>query len=210
MSDGRDDRRDDLAAPDQWSERQGDDLVELPPEAEAKIRALQADLAARQREEARQRRARRDLWLSHHWLDEYDRCAVVGGRHVCRRCLTLYPIALAVMALSFVGAAPWPGSADPVLIWALCIPATLEFLAEKLWSVAYSPRRQIAVTALVGLALGRGLAHEVDDRWSWLFWGPVLVFGTVWFVAAALSAQRSMMKRALAGSIEYGEASEGG
>ena len=34
------------------------------------------------------------MWLSHHWPSDYDRCAVVAGRHVCRRCLVLYPLAL--------------------------------------------------------------------------------------------------------------------
>lgn len=26
------------------------------------------------------------LWLSHHWPGEYDRCAMVARRHICRRC----------------------------------------------------------------------------------------------------------------------------
>jgi hypothetical protein len=182
---------------------------ELPPEAEAKLEALRAAQAQRNAEAELERLAKRNLWLTHHWADEYDRCAVLGGRHVCRRCLTLYPIALTVMALSFVGLAPWPESLDPILIWLLCIPATLEFLAEKLGDVRYAPRRQVVVTAAVGLALGRGLAHEVDDRWSWLFWGPVLVFGTAWFLAALVKAQRTMMEKALEGSVEYDEPQAG-
>ncbi len=183
-----------------------DEPLALPPEAEAKLRALQVDLARRQADDLQQRRARRSLWRTHHWLDEYDRCALVGGRHVCRRCLTLYPVALAVVLVSFVGLAPWPGKLDPVFIWALCVPATLEFFAEKLLGAAYSPRRQVAATALVGLALGRALTHELDHRWTWLFWGPVLVFGAAWFIAAVAKVQRSMMEGALAQSVEYGKA----
>ena len=57
-------------------------------------------------------------------------------------------------------------------------------MAEKLPGTPYSARRQIVVTALVALAIGRGLAYEIDDRWSWNFWGPVLVFGSTWFAAA--------------------------
>lgn len=181
-----------------------DASTELPPEAEAKLRALQAKQSERRAAEAADRRARRGLWLTHHWPDEYDRCAVVGGRHVCRRCLTLYPIAIAVAIAGLAGFAPWPESIDVWMIWLLCIPATIEFLAEKLLDVLYNPRRQIAVTALVGLALGRGLSYEIDDRWSWEFWGPVLVFCTIWFVAAAVKAQRHYFSNALEHSIEYG------
>lgn len=176
---------------------------ELPPEAEAKLQALRAKQAQRHAEIEVERLAKRNLWLAHHWPDEYDRCTVVGGRHVCRRCLTLYPIALLVMALSLFGPAPWPSSVDAVLIWVLCIPATVDFLAEKLGDLPHSPRRQVAVTAAVGLALGRGLAYEIDERWSWLFWGPVLVFGTAWFLAAVANAQRTLMRKALENSDEY-------
>ena len=181
-----------------------DASTELPPEAEAKLRALQAKQAARRAAEAADRKARRSLWLTHHWPDEYHRCAVVGGRHVCRRCLTLYPIAIVVAAAGLAGFAPWPDRIDVWMIWLLCIPATVEFLAEKLANVAYHPRRQVIVTALVGLALGRGLSYEIDDRWSWEFWGPVLVFCTIWFVAAVARAQREYFVQALEHSVEYG------
>lgn len=186
-----------------------DDALEaLPPEAEAKLRALQAQQAARREAEADDRRARRSLWLTHHWPNEYDRCSVIGGRHVCRRCLTLYPIAILVAIVGLAGFVPWPDRIDVWMIWLLCIPATVEFLAEKLVHVAYSPRRQIVVTALVGLALGRGLSYEIDDRWSWEFWGPVLVFCTIWFVAAGVRAQRDYFEQALELSVEFGPASE--
>lgn len=181
------------------------DVPALPAEAEARLQALIADQKERRAEEDRARRARRDLWISHHWPDEYHRCATVGGRHVCRRCLVLYPIALAVMALALAGWQPWPASLDLWFIWGLCIPATLDFMAEKLFDVDYSARRQVMVTALVALALGRGLAYEIDDRWSWNFWGPVLVFGSTWFAAALYRAQRTMFEQALEASRRDGE-----
>ena len=130
------------------------EVPELPPEAEARLSALIAEQQARRVEEDDAARAKRSLWLSHHWPDEYERCAVVGGRHVCRRCLVLYPIALVVMALSLAGFAPWPEAYDVWFIWLLCVPATLDFMAEKLLGVDYSARRQIVVTALVALAFG--------------------------------------------------------
>ena len=181
-----------------------DASTELPPEAEAQLAELRARQQARRDAEARQRRARRGLWLSHHWPDEYDRCVVVGDRHVCRRCLALYPLALVVMIAGLAGVAPWPERLDRWFIWLLCIPATIEFVAEKLGGVEYRARRQVVVTLLVALALGRGLAHELDDRWSWEFWGPVLVFGTIWFVTAVASLQRALFRAALENSVEYG------
>ena len=69
----------------------------------------------------------------------------------------------------------------------------------------HSARRQIVVTALVALAFGRGLAHEIDDRWSWYFWGPGLVFCSTWFAAALYRAQRNMFEQALESSRRDGE-----
>ena len=129
-----------------------------------------------------QHRAARGIWLSHHWPDEHDRCVIVAGRPVCRRCLALYPLALAVALASLGGLAPWPQSLDLWIIWALCVPATLDFASEQLELVAFSPRRQLVTTLLLAPAVGRGFAHELDDRWSPEFWGPVLVFCTIWFV----------------------------
>ena len=163
-----------------------------------------AALVARQRraraaEDARAT-ARRRLWLTHHWPDEYDRCAVVAGRHVCRRCLALYPLAFAVLAVLASGVVAWPAALDPWLVWVLCIPATVEFLAEKLGGVAYDARRQVVVTMAVAVALGRGRALELDERWSPTFWGPVAVFGSIWFLAAASAARRALFEAALEAS----------
>ena len=180
-------------------------IPELPPEAEAELQALMAQQRTRREAEDQARAARKNLWLTHHWPGEYERCAVVGRRHVCRRCLVLYPIALAVAIASLGGLPPWPERLDVWFIWLLCVPATLDFLAEKLLTVPYSPRRQVVVTALVAVAFGRGLAHEIDDRWSGLFWGPVLVFGGIWFAAALFRAQRTTFEQALEASLEHGD-----
>ncbi len=181
------------------------EVPQLPPEAEARLQALIAEQQARREAEEDAARARRRLWLAHHWPGEYERCAVIGGRHVCRRCLVLYPIAIAVMIASLAGLAPWPERFDVWFIWLLCVPATVEFLAEKLRGSAYSPARQVVVTALVAVALGRGLAHEIDDRWSWLFWGPVLVYGAIWFAAAVIETQRRVFQEALEASRRSGD-----
>ena len=70
------------------------------------------------------------------------------------------------------------------------MPATVDFVLEQLGVIRYSARRQVAVTLLLAPALGSGFAHELDDTWSWKFWGPVLVLSTIWFVAALAGRRR--------------------
>ncbi len=143
-------------------------------------------IATRRAEEA----SARAMWRTHHHSDQYDRCVMINGRHVCRRCITLYPTSLLVAAISLAGVIIWPTRYDLLLIWGLSIPGTIEFVLEQLGVLRYSPRRQILVTFLVALALGRGFAYELDSRWSWEFWGPVLVFGSTWFAAAMIGHRR--------------------
>ena len=65
------------------------------------------------------------LWLSHHHPEQYDRCVVLGGRHLCRRCIVLYPTAIvAGIILGITG--PWPTDLDPWLLWLLPLPAVIE------------------------------------------------------------------------------------
>jgi len=130
------------------------------------------------------------MWRTHHHHDQYDRCVLIRGRHVCRRCTTLYPISLSVAALYLVGVVLWPVEYDLWLIWGLCLPGTADFVLEQIGVIKYSARRQVWVTALIALALGRGFAFELESRWSWEFWGPVLVFGTTWFVSAVIANLR--------------------
>jgi hypothetical protein len=131
-------------------------------------------------------RARRGMWLAHHWPEHYERCAVVAGRRVCRRCLVLYPLTIAVALAALGDVLLWPRRFDPELIWLLSIPGTLEYVAEQLGTLRYHARRQAIATALTALPLGRGLSYEFEQRWSWYFWGPLIVFGTIWFVATAI------------------------
>lgn len=158
---------------------------------DARFDAAVAAVAERRAEHERHDRARRILWRTHHWPDQYERCTVIAGRHVCRRCLTLYPLAFLVAAAAAWGLSPWPVAVDPALIWLSALPATVEFVAEQTGLVRYSPRRQVLVTALLALGVGRGFAHELDTRWSPLFWGPVAVGSTIWFVAALVGRRRA-------------------
>lgn len=148
-----------------------------------------ADKVAEIHQRHEHERARGRMWLAHHWPDEYRRCVVIGGQHVCRRCLVLYPLTFAVAIAAVSGALLWPRSFDPALIWLLSIPGTIEYVAEQLGFITYNARRQAVATALVAIPLGRGLSYELDDRWHWYFWGPLLVFGTIWFVSTIIGRQ---------------------
>ena len=155
------------------------------------VDAAFAEVAARREAEARSRdadrAARRALWRTHHWPERYDRCATVGRFHVCRRCTWFYSIAFVVAALGLAfDVSPWPASWDGTMVWLLSIPATLEFVGGELGLYRYDARRQAVVTAILAPAVGRGIAAELQDQWSGLFWGPVLVFGTTWFVFAVI------------------------
>lgn len=141
-------------------------------------------------------RARREMWLAHHWPDHYERCAVIAGRHVCRRCLVLYPLTIAVAVAAVAGVLLWPRRFDPELTWLLSIPGTLEYVAEQLGLLRYRARRQMIATALTAIPLGRGLSYEFEHRWSWYFWGPLLVFGTIWFTATIVG-RRTRSRAAL-------------
>ena len=116
------------------------------------------------------------MWLAHHYPEDYDRCVVVGRRHVCRRCLALYPVALAVMVVSVAGL-HWPSSWDAWLLVLLPIPAVIEFILEQVGTLTYSPKRLVLVTVPLAFALGQGFARYVESPGDRLFWGIVLGYG---------------------------------
>ena len=127
-----------------------------PAQLDAVFEARAASVRARHDE----RLARRRLWLSHHWPAHYaERCASVGGRPVCRRCLALYPLSILVAVLALVVGPPWPASWDPWPVWLLSLPATVAF----------------------GRAWGAEMAHGGQA----MFWGPIALFGGLWFFASA-------------------------
>jgi hypothetical protein len=129
------------------------------------------------------------MWLSHHFPEQYDRCVRVGDRHVCRRCLALYPLAFAVMLVSLVG--PWPGSTDAWVLVLLPLPSVVEFVLEHVHLVGYQPLRQVVLTIPLAIALGRGFALYVHDPTSRLFWGVVLAYGGICVAAAVVGPRRS-------------------
>jgi hypothetical protein len=127
--------------------------------------------------------------LSHHLPHEHDRCVLIGRRHVCRRCLVLYPIAFAVMFLTLAGFG-WPKSLDPVLFVGLPLLVAAEFIAEKLGLARYVARRQIAFTALAAPALGTGLARHIRSPFDGWFVAMVLGYGGACALAHAVASSR--------------------
>lgn len=175
------------------------DEPEINQKALAMFDAKLAALASREKE----RIGRKNMWLAHHWMDDYgERCVKVGKRHVCRRCGTLYPISLLVAIASLAGIAPWPVAFDPWPIWILSIPATLAYCGEALGLFKYSARWQIATMVLAAFAFGRAFSYELTERWSPEFWGPIAVFGGLWFFVTVYGMGR---KKGLAKAAERAE-----
>ncbi|MDH3296581.1 MAG: DUF2085 domain-containing protein, partial [Acidimicrobiia bacterium] len=147
----------------------------------AELRVIAARREAQDRREAKEAQVRRRFWLAHHWPEHYDeRCFLVGGRPVCRRCGALYPLGFAVAFAAALGRPLWPTAWDPLVIWLLCLPATVAFVGEMLGWFRYSVRWQVGTTLVAGLAFGKALGYELTDRWSPEFWGPIAIFGGIW------------------------------
>lgn len=144
------------------------------------------------------------LWLSHHYPEDYDRCRVVAGRHVCRRCAVLYPVAAIAMVAALVGWW-WPDGWGPLLLAVLPLPAVVEFVGEHLGWLRYRPRRQALVTVPLGLALGAGLARYLEDQTDPVFWAMVLGYGGVCLAAAVLAWRRPRGHDAPSGSEASGD-----
>lgn len=132
------------------------------------------------------------LWLSHHHDDQLDRCVVVGGHHVCRRCLWFWPAVFAVVALSLAGFR-WPTAIDPVLLVLLPVPVVVEWWLEQLQVVAYSPTRQVMLSLLAAPAVGVGLARYLETPGDRLFWSVVGAYAVVCAVPALIRWRRDRM-----------------
>ena len=150
---------------------------------------IEAELARQAREAAQNPVADTSMFLSHHWPSGYDRCAVVAGRHVCRRCLVLYPVAIVVALLAGAGVT-WPAHLDPWVLWLLPIPGVVEFSLDALGLIRHHPLRQAVVSAMLAVAYGKLLWRYAHDPADALAWSVVLVDCGV-CLAAALVALRT-------------------
>ena len=127
--------------------------------------------------------------LSHHLPHEHDRCVVIGTRHVCRRCLILYPVAFTVMFLA-LGSIGWPESLDPVLLLMLPAPVAIEYVAEQLGGLRYDTRRQVLLTMVAAPALGTGLARHIVSPFGTWFMVMIGVHGGACGAAHLLASYR--------------------
>ncbi len=172
--------------------RPGDDD---PLKAEVALALFEVTLSqVRQRELERQ--ASSSLWLSHHWPQDYaEKCVKIGRRQICRRCAALYPLGFLTALLSVIGLPLWPATLDPMMIWILCIPATIAFVGEAIGLFKYSRRWQVATMLIAALAFGKALGYELENRWSPEFWWPIAIFGGTWFLASVFSAKTAPVRR---------------
>ena len=131
----------------------------------------------------------RSLVWAHHPPDQHERCIVVDGRLVCRRCSVLYPLASLVLGLSFSGLW-WPADWDRVLLFSLPVPAVVELVLEHAGLIRYARRRQVALTVIAAPALGRGLWRYLDDHRDHMFWTMVLLFAGIGAVSSVVASVR--------------------
>ena len=130
------------------------------------------------------------LWYSHHHVEQYDRCVQIGKRHVCRRCVVLYPLVLlSTAALMALGV-----SIVPILVlgmWILPLPMTLDWIAEYLGQVRYSPSRQILLTALAAPALGCAFALHLQQAFSPVALAPMTLYVLLCCAAVVWRSRRA-------------------
>ena len=129
------------------------------------------------------------MWLSHHDADHLDRCVVVGGRHVCRRCAVLYPLAVVVAVAQITGVVP--GTLGLAVMWVAPIGVVGEWIGEHLGGWAYRPRRQLALTAVAALGLGVALGRHARHPFELAAILPMLTFAAVCLAAWFAGARRS-------------------
>lgn len=95
------------------------------------------------------------VWLSHHPPETRgERCVQVGGVHLCRRCLALWPLTYGGLALLFLGGAPVDHPLDHWLFLSL-LPPVVEYVGvhRKWWD--YRPWRVWFFSALLAPGLAR-------------------------------------------------------
>ena len=129
------------------------------------------------------------MWLSHHWPSEYDRCAVVAGRHVCRRCLVLYPLAL-VAGIAVANGGWWHHSLDAWVLWIGPFAGTVEFVLDNLRLISYSPVRQMVLSSGGAVAAGLGYVRYLHHHRDPLVWSVVAVYTATCVAAVVIGSLR--------------------
>jgi hypothetical protein len=129
------------------------------------------------------------MWLSHHWPSEQDRCMLVRGRWVCRRCGVLYPLSLVVAVVLGFGRS-WPAHLDPWMLWILPVPSVVEFVLEQFRVIEHSPRRLVLLSIPLAVACGRLYVRYLEDLTDTLVWSVVVVYGGTCLASVLIRAFR--------------------
>lgn len=129
-------------------------------------------------------------WLAHHHRSERHKCVTIAGRHVCRRCLVLYPLSITVAVLYVTGALG--RSIDVWVMWLSPIPLVVDWVLEHLDRVAHSPRRQVVVTALAAWPFGIALGRHAEQPFEPNATIAIVVYGTICLAAWLARTYRSM------------------
>jgi uncharacterized membrane protein len=110
--------------------------------------------------------------LAHHHPEEHYRCVQVAGWPLCSRCLGLYPVLLATLALELGSQSARAAAARPldlVLLYGLPIPALVDYGLGCLGARGSNLAR-LLTGALLGVSLGHGLHIYFRHPASLLFW----------------------------------------
>lgn len=130
------------------------------------------------------------MWLAHHHRSERHKCVTIAGRHVCRRCLVLYPLSIAVAVASLAG---WTASSlDVWVMWLVPIPLVIDWVAEHLGWADHSPTRQVAVTALAAWPFGIALARHASDPFEMHATAAILLYGAICLASWLVRTYRQM------------------
>jgi len=148
---------------------------------------------------------RRALWLAHHDADHMERCAVVAGRYVCRRCLWLYPVS-GVVAVA-VATTSVPTAWQVAAMWVLPVPAVVEWVGEHAMAWRYRRHRQVAVSLLAAVALGVAFAIHARHPFAVRAVAPMTAWVAVCAVAWLVGATRRRSETVASWEAEF-EAAE--
>ena len=100
------------------------------------------------------------FFLSHHRPHEYDRCFSLGGIHLCARCLGVYPVMFAVIALQLALRTPKALALDWLALL-LPLPALVDWARGRFNPRSGTNPMRLATGILLGAALGRTLYQHM-------------------------------------------------
>ncbi|HZN91087.1 MAG TPA: DUF2085 domain-containing protein [Myxococcales bacterium] len=120
------------------------------------------------------------FWLSHHREDELHRTYQAGGLRLCARCLGVYPVMFAAIAVQLAARAPLDWRWDGPWTLALFAPAVIDWAVGRLAPRFGSNPWRTLTGLLAGLALGRSIYIHLQNPfpvWLQVQLGAVTVAG---------------------------------